>query len=660
MREQDEAAGYSSIALPYGVGAPGDKFEEALVVAESLVTRRIGSETRRQMPGERLGLAPELYDEACWAAFANGTDAATELVAAGDIGEEEMADAIADALGLLRERIDPSDISFEIGRPSARILRTIAPDLRPKVFIAPRLEDLDRARAFFAAAPALRGTARVTTLSDIAEARERVGRESRSQAARLSLSRDVPHFSARQTFCGLHGFVGGILLVCLVAGMLFMPAMPLIVHIAALPLYFGCIALRFGAAFGLPRSGHRQAVRPVSRGGSIVPPRYSLLVALREEKKDCVEALVEALAALRWPASRLEILLVCETDDRDTVRVCRDAIAGYGTFKVVEVPPSFPRTKPKALNFALPLATGEFVALYDAEDRPRPDQLMAAFAAFEEGPAELACVQAPLLVTNGARHWLAAHFAIEYSALFSGFLPWLASRGMPLPLGGTSNHFRRDALVAVGAWDSHNVAEDADLGIRLARHGYRTGTIASPTFEEAPERWIDWRNQRTRWMKGWLQTWLVHMRQPRVTFAELGGRNFLVFQLLFAGMIASSLAHTFVLALVLQNAAALATEGWPSGIRGWLLAVDLLGLVVGYGVYAKLALACHTDKAMTLRHLWTLPAYWTLVGAATVRAVWQLFTAPQLWEKTPHGKDARRHRAEDRMRNDPSLVTAQH
>ena len=191
-------------------------------------------------------------------------------------------------------------------------------------------------------------------------------------------------------------------------------------------------------------------------------------------------------------------------------------------FELVIVPDRRPRSKPKALNYALAFARGDFVGVFDAEDVPAPGQLRQALAAFAAGPANLGCVQGRLTIDNADDGWLCRQFALEYLVLFDGLLPALDRMGMPLPLGGTSNHFPLRVLRAVGAWDAWNVTEDADLGLRLARAGYHAQVIASTTFEEAPQRFGNWRRQRTRWLKGWMQTYIVHSRRPLRLAAELG------------------------------------------------------------------------------------------------------------------------------------------
>jgi cellulose synthase/poly-beta-1,6-N-acetylglucosamine synthase-like glycosyltransferase len=207
------------------------------------------------------------------------------------------------------------------------------------------------------------------------------------------------------------------------------------------------------------------------------------------------------------------VKFVLEADDRDTQRALVRLNLGP-PFEVIIAPAIGPRTKPKALNVALPFARGAYTVVYDAEDAPDPDQLRRALDAFRGAGGRLACVQASLTVDNTADNWLARMFTANYAGQFDVFLPGLAALRLPFPLGGSSNHFRTAVLRKVGGWDSYNVTEDADLGIRLYRFGYHSAALSSATYEEAPARYRAWLAQRSRWYKGWIQTWRVHMRRP--------------------------------------------------------------------------------------------------------------------------------------------------
>jgi cellulose synthase/poly-beta-1,6-N-acetylglucosamine synthase-like glycosyltransferase len=339
-----------------------------------------------------------------------------------------------------------------------------------------------------------------------------------------------------------------------------------------------------------------------------------------------------------WPSDRLDIKLVLEEDDAET-RVEVDRHMPGPPFEAVIVPNAAPRTKPKALAFANLFSRGEFITVYDAEDDPHPTQLREAYARFQDEP-ELACVQAPLVIDNPDPTWIARLFAIEYSALFDGLLPYLASKGLPLPLGGTSNHFRRSALEAIGGWDPFNVTEDADIGLRLARFGYRVGTIALPTYEEAPVHFGAWMRQRTRWFKGWMQTCLVHARHPLWLVADLGFKRTLGFVAIQLGMVVSAMLHPFFVALLVAIAAdpSLIAGEEKDGVTGVLVAIGLANLFAGYG--AMTALAARTLPLRGLRRIegalaW-LPLYWLLMSVAIYRAFFQLLFRPHYWDKTTH------------------------
>jgi cellulose synthase/poly-beta-1,6-N-acetylglucosamine synthase-like glycosyltransferase len=264
--------------------------------------------------------------------------------------------------------------------------------------------------------------------------------------------------------------------------------------------------------------------------------------------------------------------------------------------------------------------------------------LVEAWRKFRSAPPDLACVQAPLEISHRDGGLVSQMFAFEYATLFRGLLPWLSARRLILPLGGTSNHFRRAVLEEVGGWDPFNVTEDADLGVRLARFGYRTETITCPTNETAPEGFTVWLPQRTRWFKGWMQTWLVHMRDPMRLMRDLGPGSFLTTQILFAGMVTSALAHPFLvisgLVLVVDLGLARPMLVWKVGLLG----VDLVNIACGY--LSFLLLGWHTLAKVERKAFWKIvvftPVYWMMMSLAAWRAVWQLCRRPHLWEKTPH------------------------
>ncbi|MEM8688062.1 MAG: glycosyltransferase, partial [Pseudomonadota bacterium] len=370
-------------------------------------------------------------------------------------------------------------------------------------------------------------------------------------------------------------------------------------------------------------------------------PTYSVLVPLYAEAS-MVTQLLDALCALDYPAALLDIKLILEEHDRDTLAMVR-AHRLPGCFEIIVVPPCAPHTKPKALNFALPFACGDLLTIYDAEDIPDPGQLRLAAAALLRGSANLACVQARLAFYNAEHNWLTKQFAIEYASLFDVTLPVLAAYGQPLPLGGTSNHFRTDVLRRIGGWDPYNVTEDADLGVRLDRLGYRVEVLGSTTFEEATFTLGNWLRQRSRWLKGWMQTWLVHMRAPLTTWRQMGSLGFAVFQVLMGGIVVSALVHPLFLVGIAYGIASGTFWPHPAGtFEVFLSALQLVVLILGYG--SMMLIARRGLAARGLTHLTAsialMPVYWLLVSAAGWYALWQLVRDPFYWEKTPHGLNA--------------------
>lgn len=360
-------------------------------------------------------------------------------------------------------------------------------------------------------------------------------------------------------------------------------------------------------------------------------PIYTVLCPLYREGSS-VTGLVRALNALAYPRARLDIKLILEADDDETAAAL-NAVRLGPEFTIVMVPHGAPRTKPKALNYALITARGEFAVVYDAEDIPDPAQLRAALATFDADP-KLVCVQAPLLIDNSRASWLAGQFAVEYAIQFFDILPALARMGLPLPLGGTSNHFKLSALREAGAWDPYNVTEDADIGFRLARRGGGFGVIQAPTWEEAPARFRPWLQQRTRWLKGHMQTWLVLMRNPVATFRELGAAGFMAMHLTLSGGIAAALIHGPLL-LVLAWGLFSPDRQLPVGDLA-LAGIGYLSAVLG-GLSAALSLR----NGALARSILTMPLYWPLASLAAILAIIELVRRPHYWAKTEHGLTAR-------------------
>jgi cellulose synthase/poly-beta-1,6-N-acetylglucosamine synthase-like glycosyltransferase len=365
-------------------------------------------------------------------------------------------------------------------------------------------------------------------------------------------------------------------------------------------------------------------------------PSYTILVPVYKEA-NVVADLIGNLSQLDYPAEKLEILLLLEPDDTETIEAARAAHPPE-TMTMLIVPEGGPKTKPKACNVGMFFARGDFLVIYDAEDRPEPDQLKKAVIAFERGGEDLVCVQAALNYWNDDENVLTRMFTLEYSYWFDYMLPGLDTLRLPIPLGGTSNHFRTETLRRLGGWDPYNVTEDADLGIRASALGYRVGVVNSTTFEEANCATGNWIRQRSRWIKGYMQTLLVHLRHPVTLVREAGFRQTAAFALLVGGtpltfLLVPPLYALFLVSLLVP--AATLSSFFP----GWVLTVSLFNLLIGNGLMVYLSMMGAFKRRRYELVPWAMlnPAYWILHSIAAYKAAWQLMTKPHYWEKTDHG-----------------------
>lgn len=365
-------------------------------------------------------------------------------------------------------------------------------------------------------------------------------------------------------------------------------------------------------------------------------PTVSVLVALYREA-DIAPRLIRRLGRIEYPQELLDILLVVEAEDSLT----RSALARADLppwMRVVVVPPGQIKTKPRALNYALDQCRGSIIGVYDAEDAPEPQQISRVVAHFHAAGPDLACLQGVLDFYNPTTNWLSRCFTVEYAVWFRLILPGLARLGLPVPLGGTTVFFRRAALEAVGGWDAHNVTEDADLGIRLVRHGYRTEVLASVTAEEACCRALPWVKQRSRWLKGYMMTWVSHMRDPGLLWRQLGPWRFAGFQVLFlctlSQFLLAPLLWSFWITLFgLSHPVAEALA--PAAIIavvGLFLITEATNLALGL---AALRLTRHGFSRFWVP---SLHLYFPLGALAAYKALWEALTKPFYWDKTSHGQ----------------------
>ncbi len=462
------------------------------------------------------------------------------------------------------------------------------------------------------------------------------------ETASLELMRERPGDSASVVLSRGQKVFFIALLVLVAIGLVLRPLDTVVAfNVFAIIVYTAVIVYRFRlVTYSL---GHELQL-PVDRAeiealDESTLPVYTILVPLYREP-ELVADLIDGLSKLDYPKTKLDIKLLLEADDEETPAVAR-ALDPPPHFQIVIVPDSVPKTKPKACNYGLLQARGDFVVIYDAEDQPEPDQLKKAIVAFRKAPADVGCLQCQLNYFNQHQSLLTRWFTSEYSMWFDLMLPGLDAAGVPIPLGGTSNHFRLDALVDVGAWDPFNVTEDADLGVRLHKRGLRTEILDSTTYEEATSEVANWVRQRSRWVKGYIQTWLVQMRRPLRLLREIGPKGWLSFQLTVGG--------TFFVFLLnpiywLLTTAWLLTEAGviESAFPSFLYYAGGLGFYFGNFVLAYMFAAGTARRGYhdLVKYALFVPVYWLLMSIAAWKGLLQLFFKPFYWEKTQHGRFA--------------------
>src|SRR5579862_5040680 len=461
-----------------------------------------------------------------------------------------------------------------------------------------------------------------------------------SRRAVLELAELDPQMSARTVFTTGQMFVAYGLFSVILAGLAYAPLDTLIyLNIAISVFYLGNFVFKgILVSVGGGRSADLDETIAVEARALRTEdlPVFTVLVPMFREAV-MLPHLAEALRNLDYPLGKLDIKIVLEADDRETTEAAR-SLGLEGVFEIIIVPRSQPQTKPKACNFALRFARGEYLVIYDAEDRPEPDQLRKVVATFRRSPPNTACLQCRLNYYNANENWLTRMFTLDYALWFDQVLPGLERLNMPIPLGGTSNHFRVDVLRELHAWDPFNVTEDADLGIRIGQKGYRVGVVDSTTYEEASCRTGQWLRQRSRWIKGYMQTLLVHTRRPLHLMYSAGPLGFFGFVFFIGGtVIAGLLNPVFWLfyAIWLLASAANIDVIFPQS----LLLLCLFNLLAGNGAFTYLIMLAPIRRGWLdlIPFSFTLFGYWVLISLAAYRALWQLVRQPFFWEKTPHG-----------------------
>lgn len=485
----------------------------------------------------------------------------------------------------------------------------------------------------------------ITSKFDIIWSVQRVANARLTDKSVLELARLRPDQSARQVFTGRQIIVIGVLATLILTCLVLWPVVTLIALNGFLSVFF---LLSFGLRTALTWVGSHRSIDLKVSDAEVAAledhdlPVYTILVPMYKEP-DTLPILSSALRRMDYPLSKLDVKLVLEEDDIETIQAAKD-LGLEGIFEIIRVPHSQPRTKPKACNYALNFARGELLTIYDAEDKPEPDQLKKAVIAFRKAPDNVACIQARLNYFNSTENWLTRMFTLEYSLWFDFYLPALEALKIPIPLGGTSNHFKMDVLREANAWDPFNVTEDADLGVRLTQRGYRVGVANSTTFEEANSHVGNWIRQRSRWFKGYMQTYLVHMRKPVELYRSLGHTGFWGFQFFVGGNILTALSLPFML-VMFGYWLATRWSGFDIIFPPIVLYISLFNLIIGNGffVYLNMLGAFKRHNFHLMPYALTVPAYWLLMTVAAYKGLWQLIHNPFFWEKTTHGLSQFKH-----------------
>ncbi len=393
--------------------------------------------------------------------------------------------------------------------------------------------------------------------------------------------------------------------------------------------------LRLAALRVQIRARHRNGTAPQTALPPARLPIVSVLIPLFREAT-ILPGLITRLGSSEYPKSLLDVCLVLEAGDTQTIDAARK-MELPAWMRVVEVPASALQTKPRAMNYALNFCKGSIVGIYDAEDAPDPDQIHRIVTAFHHSGPDVACVQGYLDFYNARRNWLSRCFTIEYATWFRVVMHGIEKLRLPVPLGGTTVFFRRAALESLGAWDAHNVTEDADLGFRLARFGYRCLFLPTVTLEEANCRLWPWVRQRSRWLKGYAMTWITHMRNPRQLWRDLGPKRFLAFQILLLGTYTNFLFAPVIWSLWLISFGL--TPGYASLLPSaawWMMGSAFVGAEMVLLVTGLFAVSGPRHRHL-IPYVITMPLYWPLATLAVFKATAELLVAPFYWDKTRHG-----------------------
>ncbi|MDX1949385.1 MAG: glycosyltransferase [Rickettsiales bacterium] len=451
------------------------------------------------------------------------------------------------------------------------------------------------------------------------------------------VSKNLPNFSSKKSFfSGFNGVISAIIFAAFLFSLQYKIVFYSFIFLVNI-FFLSVIASKFyfiykGYKFEKTHSEIEEKNFSEYKNNSEYFPVYSILVPLFKEKELTINQLIKGIKKIDYPQEKLDVKLIVEIDDIETIEVIK-SLKPSANFQIIRVPHSLPKTKPKACNYALKYCKGEFVTIYDAEDQPDIYQIKKALMNLEKNNGKLASIQARLNFYNKDENLLTSLFAMEYATWFEYLLYGLKSLGLPIPLGGTSNHFPTNTLKTLYAWDAYNVTEDADLGVRIAVSGLETNLINSTTYEEAPITLNNWIKQRTRWLKGHLQTFLVNIKNYKVLQKNIGNKG--IFGL-FYFIAAPFLVYLLIPFTILTSLISLTfSDGLPDSLIDFCLFNLYFGVLIHFalGVFIIAKNKWWSNIISTLY----FPFYWALHCLTSYFALIELIRKPHHWNKTEHG-----------------------
>ncbi len=499
----------------------------------------------------------------------------------------------------------------------------------------------------------------VASIDLIELAIERVYNEIHKNSALWELYYRSPKESAYRVLVSWQKFlITSVAIALLILSIISYPASLTLAFTIINVTYFFNNPFRWYVSYKGIRNGRRKtnvSIEEVDKLKDEALPYYTILVPLYKEAK-MLPHIMKNIYEIDYPKEKLEVKILFEENDEETlgeaerlglfgnpqVRLAEIAPTLYRNFLKIFDPIIVPKgpiqTKPRACNYGLLRANGDYVTIYDAEDNPESDQLKKAVISFQKMGEESVCLQSHLNFYNSNENLLTKWFSLEYSYWYDYYLEGLDAIDAPIPLGGTSNHFKTKMLKKLGSWDPYNVTEDADLGIRIYRNRFKTGMLNSYTYEEANKKVINWIRQRTRWCKGHIQTYLVQMRQPRTMISKLGWKKFSLFQLTFGGNIVLPLINPLLWTITLLTLLSPAMFNFLF-FSPWLVFINTFNLIAGNFIHILLYLrtVIGEKKFSFIPVALSMPLYWILVSVGAWRGLIQLVTRPHYWEKTMHG-----------------------